>query len=151
VLRDYLKRHWIEGQIAYQTRTSGQQRASDRWLASMTKGLFAVTFIAVLAHSSGNHFFTVPEGWKNTLLVISITFPAIGAAFHGYGAQRQFRRHSERYRTMAGVLAHARDDMADATTIDQVQDVARETERIMREENSDWFGVMRFHDIELIT
>ena len=29
--------------------------------------------------------------------------------------------------------------------------MARETERVMREENSDWFGVMRFHDIELIT
>ena len=32
VLRDYLKRHWIEGQISYQTRSSGHQRVSDRWL-----------------------------------------------------------------------------------------------------------------------
>jgi hypothetical protein len=52
---------------------------------------------------------------------------------------------------MAGVLAQAQADMARATTIEQVQDVARETERIMREENSDWFGVVRFHDVELIT
>jgi hypothetical protein len=110
-----------------------------------------VTFIAAVVHSIGSYIFTVPEGWKNALLIISITFPAIGAALHGYVAQRQFRRQSERYRTMAGVLAQAQADMARATTIEQVQDVARETERIMREENSDWFGVMRFHDIELIT
>jgi SMODS and SLOG-associating 2TM effector domain 1 len=151
VLRDYLKRHWIEGQISYQTRSSRHQRVSDRWLSWMTKILFSVTLIAALVHSSGNSIVTLPEGWKNALLVISITFPAIGAALHGYGAQRQFRRHSERYRTMAGVLAQAQADMARATTIEHVQDVARETERIMREENSDWFGVMRFHDVELIT
>ena len=151
VLRDYLKRNWIEDQVAYQTRASQHQGTSDRWLTWATRVLFAVTFVAALVHSTGNHLFTVPEGWKNTLLVISITFPAIGAAVHGYSAQRQFRRHSERYRTMAGVLGHARDDMAEATAIEQVQDIARETERIMREENSDWFGVMRFHDIELIT
>jgi len=30
----------------------------------MTKGLFAVTFIAALAHSSGNHFFTVRRAGK---------------------------------------------------------------------------------------
>jgi hypothetical protein len=35
--------------------------------------------------------------------------------------------------------------------IEQVRDVAAATEQIMREENSDWFGVMRFHDMELIT
>jgi hypothetical protein len=150
-LRDYLKRHWIEGQISYQTRSSRQQRASDRWLAWMVRILFSVTLVAALVHSIGSYIFTVPEGWKNALLIASITFPAIGAGLHGYGAQRQFRRHSERYRTMAGVLAQARADMAGATTIYQVQDVARETERIVREENSDWFGVMRFHDIELIT
>jgi hypothetical protein len=62
-----------------------------------------------------------------------------------------FRRNSERYRTMAGVLAQVRTDMSEATELKEVQEVARETERVMREENSDWFGVMRFHDIELIT
>ena len=114
-------------------------------------GLFAVTFIAAVVHSIGSYIFTVPEDWKKALLIISITFPAIGAALHGYVAQRQFRRNSERYRTMAGVLAQVRIDMSEATELKEVQEVARETERVMREENSDWFGVMRFHDIELIT
>ena len=41
--------------------------------------------------------------------------------------------------------------MAETTTLEQVREVAAETERIMREEHSDSFGVMRFHDMELIT
>jgi hypothetical protein len=48
---------------------------------------------------------------------------------------------------MAGVLAQVQAPMADATTIEQVRDVAAATEQIMREENS----VVRFHDMELIT
>jgi hypothetical protein len=52
---------------------------------------------------------------------------------------------------MANVLEKVHADMTDATTIDQVRNVAASTEQVMREENSDWFGVMRFHDMELIT
>ena len=36
-------------------------------------------------------------------------------------------------------------------TLEQVREIAAETEQIMHEENSDWFVVMRFHDMELIT
>jgi hypothetical protein len=52
---------------------------------------------------------------------------------------------------MAGVLAQVQAEMTDAATIEQVREVAAATEQAMREENSDWFGVMRFHDMELIT
>lgn len=38
-----------------------------------------------------------------------------------------------------------------AESLEELRKAAAETERIMREENSDWFGVMRFHDMELIT
>jgi len=52
---------------------------------------------------------------------------------------------------MAGVLGQVRAEMTEATTLGQVREVAAATEQVMREENSDWFGVMRFHDMELIT
>ena len=32
-----------------------------------------------------------------------------------------------------------------------IHEVAADAEQLMRAENSDWFGVMRFHDVELIT
>jgi hypothetical protein len=158
-LRDYLNRSWIESQISYQERTSERQHAFDDRLVRATALLFLLTLVAACFHTFGSLIF--PKGgihgaespgfWEQLLVVVAITVPAVGAAFHGIGTQRQFRRHCERYRRMAAVLAQAKREMAEATTLEQVREVAAETEQIMREENSDWFGVMRFHDMELIT
>ena len=118
-----------------------------------TISIFALTLFAAIFHIVINHYhpFDLTPKEENILLLASITFPAVGGAFHGFGAQRQFRRHSERYRTMAGVLGQVRAEMTEATTLGQVREAAAATEQVMREENSDWFGVMRFHDMELIT
>ncbi len=158
-LRDYLKRYWIDSQVSYQEKTSRKQRRFDERLVRATELLFLLTLIAACIHIFGGHFFHAMgitskdalKFWEELLVVVAITVPAVGAAFHGIGTQRQFRRHSERYRRMADVLVQVQHEMAAATTLKQVQKVAAETEQIMREENSDWFGVMRFHDMELIT
>ena len=150
-LRDYLNRCWIGSQISYQEKASQRQGTIDDWLVGVTVVLFGLTLLAALTHIFGSPFFRVTGSWEKFLAVFAITAPAVGAAIHGFGAQRQFRRHSRRYRTMAGVLIQVKAEMAEATTIDQVGEFAAETERVMREENSDWFGVMRFHDMELIT
>ncbi len=158
-LRDYLNRYWIESQISYQEKTSGRQYTLEHRLIRATEVLFLVTLAAAFVHIFAGSIFPgtgraglEPHGfWEGFLIVVSITVPAFGAAVHGFSTQRQFRRHSERYRRMAGVLAQVRAEMTDATTIEQVREVAAATEQIMREENSDWFGVMRFHDMELIT
>jgi hypothetical protein len=52
---------------------------------------------------------------------------------------------------MVGLLRQLRQELEDAGTLEELRQVAAETEQIMREENSDWFGVMRFLDMELIT
>jgi len=158
-LRDYLNHYWIESQISYQEKASQRQGASDDRLVRVTELLFLVTLVAACIHIFGSLIFqqggihgAPAHGfWEELLVVVAITVPAVGAAFHGIGTQRQFRRHSERYRRMAGVLAQVQREMAETAALEQVREVAAETEQIMREENSDWFGVMRFHDMELIT
>jgi hypothetical protein len=85
------------------------------------------------------------------LVVVSISVPAAGAAVHGISTQRQFRRHAQRYSRMAGLLTRVQEEMDRAASLEEIRELAAETELIMREENSDWFGVMRFHDMELIT
>ena len=158
-VRDYLNRYWIESQISYQEKTSGRQHAFEVRLIRVTELLFLVTLAAAFVHIFASSIFPEtgkarlqPHGfWEGLLIVVSITVPAFGAAVHGFSTQRQFRRHSERYRRMAGVLAQVQAEMTDAITIEQIREVAAATEQVMREENSDWFGVMRFHDMELIT
>ncbi len=158
-LRDYLNHFWIESQMSYQEKSSARQGGFDDRLVRATEFLFLLTLVAACVHvfarlifqKVGIHGAAAPGFWEELLVVVAITIPVVGAAFHGIGTQRQFRRHSERYRRMAGVLAQVQREMARATRLEQVREVAAETERIMREENSDWFGVMRFHDMELIT
>jgi len=158
-LRDYLNHYWIESQILYQAKTSERQHTFEYLLIRATELLFLVTLAAAFVHIFAGSIFSDPGKaglehhgfWEGFLVVVSIVVPAFGAAVHGFSTQRQFRRHSERYGRMAGVLAQVQAEMADATTIEQVREVAAATEQIMREENSDWFGVMRFHDMELIT
>ena len=158
-LRDYLNRYWIGSQISYQEKASRKQRGFDDRLIRATELLFALTLVAAGVHIFAGQIFAAgphathesPGFWEQFLIVFSITVPAVGAAFHGFGTQRQFRRHSQSYRRMAGVLAQVQAQMTDATTIEKIREVAAATEQVMREENSDWFGVMRFHDMELIT
>jgi hypothetical protein len=85
------------------------------------------------------------------LIVLSICVPAIGAAVHGIRTQSEFRRHCQRYQRMAGLLRQLDADMSRADSITVIHEIAADAEHLMRAENSDWFGVMRFHDVELIT
>ena len=77
--------------------------------------------------------------------------PAIGGAVHGIRTQSEFRRHCQRYQRMAGLLRQLDADMSRADSITVIHEIAADAEHLMRAENSDWFGVMRFHDVELIT
>jgi hypothetical protein len=151
-LRGYLSRFWIADQMRYHEQTSRLDRHHDERLIYATAVLFGLTLIAAVLHLLG-----VGEqpGSAVTLgallIVVSLSLPAMGAAVHGIGTQRQFRRHSERYGRMAGLLHQLSDEMDRADSMEEIGRIAADTERIMREENSDWFGVMRFHDMELIT
>jgi len=149
-LRDYLNHYWIESQVAYQEKTSGRQHTFEYRLIRLTALLFSLTLVAACVHIFARSIH-IHGFWEGFLVVVSIVVPAFGAAVHGIGTQRQFRHHADRYRRMAGVLAQVHAEMTDAATIEQVREVAAATEQVMREENSDWFGVMRFHDMELIT
>lgn len=158
-LRNYLSRYWIGGQIDYHHKASRRQRTFDDRLVHATEALFLLTLVAACIHTFGGHALNAlgvrghdsREFWEKLIIVVSITVPAIGAAVHGIGTQRQFRRQSVRFHRMEGLLAQVQHEMDDATTLKRIREVAAETEQLMREENSDWFGVMRFHDIELIT
>jgi hypothetical protein len=103
-----LTRYWIGSQISYQNDASGKQHAYDR-LIRLTELLFFVTLVAAAVHIFAGYIFPAGHGegespgfWEAFLVVVSITVPAVGAAFQGFGTQRQFRRHSESYRRMAG-------------------------------------------------
>jgi hypothetical protein len=151
-LRAYLIQKWIGGQAAYHWKAADLHRRWDTRLLYGTGILFSLTLVAAVVHMLG---VAEPGGhrsnWAVLVIVLSISIPAIGAALHGISAQRQFRHHARRYLRMVDLLGQLQQQLEQAETIEQLRQAAAETERIMREENSDWFGVMRFLDMELIT
>jgi hypothetical protein len=114
--------------------------------------LFLITAIAAFLHllGWGEHHGEASQ-FGLLLIVLSICVPAIGAAVHGIRTQSEFRRHCQRYERMAGLLRQLDADMSHAGSIAEIHEIAADAEQLMRAENSDWFGVMRFHDVELIT
>jgi hypothetical protein len=152
VIRQYLSRHWIEDELRYHGRAARSHAARDRLSIYLSSALFFITLVAALLHVMG---FGTGDGQESrigeTLVWVSIAVPAWGAAAHGIATQREYRRQSDRYARTERLLENLHTRMSEATSIDQVRALAVEAERVMREENSDWFGVMRFHDIELVT
>ena len=151
-LRDYLSEHWIGAQIRYHENTARRQGAWDSRLFAATGVLFLITAVAAFLHLLGwGEHHGNPTEFGLLLIVLSICVPAIGAAVHGIRTQSEFRRHCQRYRRMAGLLRQLHADMSRAQSITVIHEIAADAEHLMRAENSDWFGVMRFHDVELIT
>ena len=146
-LRHYLSDVWIGGQIRYHRKAAGRQGAWENRLLLATVVLFGVTLVVAFLHMQRTGYKESLDRW---LIVLSICLPAIGAAVHGIRVQAQFRRQCQRYTRMVGLLDQLKSDMDHASSLARIREVAAETERVMREENSDWFGVMRFHDVELI-
>ncbi len=151
-LREYLCDRWIRAQIRYHERSARQQGAWDSRLFAATGVLFAITAVAAFLHllGWGEHAGEASE-LGLVLIVLSICVPAVGAALHGIRTQSEFRRHCQRYQRMAGLLRQLEADLSRAQSIEWIHEIAADAERVMRAENSDWFGVMRFHDVELIT
>lgn len=146
-LRSYLKDCWIGSQVTYHDGASAYNRTREAWLKYLTVALFAITLVCAVLHTRG---LGPSLHSTQTLVVLSISVPAIGAAVHGIGTQREYRRHAERCHRMVTQLTQLQDQMNQAQTLPQIRQAAANVERSMREENNDWFGVMRFHDIELI-
>jgi hypothetical protein len=151
-LREYLCDRWIGAQIRYHEKSARRQGAWDGRLFAATGVLFAITAVAAFLHllGLGEHPGEASE-LGLVLIVVSICVPAVGAALHGIRTQSEFRRHCQRYQRMAGLLRQLEADLSQAQSIEWIHEIAADAERVMRAENSDWFGVMRFHDVELIT
>jgi hypothetical protein len=151
-LRDYLCDRWLGAQIRYHEKSARRQGTWDSRLFLATGVLFAITAVAAFLHllGWGDHDGNASE-LGIVLIVLSICVPAVGAALHGIRTRSEFRRHAQRYQRMAVLLRQLEADLSRAQSIEWIHEIAADAERVMRAENSDWFGVMRFHDVELIT
>lgn len=147
-LRTYLSNCWIGGQAKYHYATATRSGRWELWLRRATACLFGITLISAVLHAIGlGPRLHLAAG----LVVVSLSVPAAGAALHGIGTQHEYRRNAQRGKRMVTQLTRLQFQMNKAESLAQIRQIAANVERSIREESNDWFGVMRFHDIELIT
>jgi SMODS and SLOG-associating 2TM effector domain 1/SMODS and SLOG-associating 2TM effector domain 3 len=146
-LKRFLCDTWLEHQRDYHSRTSERHHRRDRVISRAVVLLFAATLIAAVVHA-----ITRARGdWGASLTFLTIVLPALAAAMGGIREQREYQRSAERSRDMARDLEAAKQRMASAPDRSAVQAVAARTAVAVLGENRDWFGTMRFHEIELPT
>jgi hypothetical protein len=86
-----------------------------------------------------------------TLVFLAIMLPAFGAALSGYRELRQFGLHAGRYGSAKERLEHVKTRMNFEPRADAIRARARSAYSIMLDENLDWFGVLEFQDLDIVT
>ena len=145
-LRHFLAERWIREQRRYYAAAGRRNNRRHRLLVAAIYAAFLVTIAAAVPHALG---VGEEEAEGKAFSVLSITLPALGAAFSGLLAQREYQRNSDRYNWMQQALEVAETRMRSAETYAAVRRIAADAETTLLEENRDWIGVMRFHDFEL--
>jgi hypothetical protein len=97
--------------------------------------LFGLSAVAALLHSLGTGGTAAqPFKWWDFL---AIALPAVAGALSGYGAQRDYARHAERFRLFAASLDGALETLLSAQDLDGIQQAALAISRSMRDEATD--------------
>jgi hypothetical protein len=111
--------------------------------------LFSVTLIAAGLHAVGvGHDEWIGSVTGGEILsFLAIATPAFGTAFGGIRAEREYLENAERYGLMAQQLSALRQRTRFARTLRSLQQAAMDVERVMLQENRDWFVVMSQHPI----
>jgi hypothetical protein len=142
-LREFFDIAWISGQIKYHADRSVAFARYHHRLTLLINALFLGTFVAALLHA-------VWQVENRTIVFLAIALPAFGAGLSGYRELRQFRLHAERYRRAKDRLEHVRRRMLKESDPTEVRTFAAGAYTIMLEESLDWYGVLEFHNLEMV-
>lgn len=142
---DFVRAAWLEEQIGYNRASRDRNHRADVALRATVALLFAATLVVAVVHAA-----EINEGAHHWFELGSILLPAAAAAVHGLRSQRDYVRNAERAAQLLEGLEHLRDRLPPgAADKAQVQSVVAEASRLMLEENREWFGLMRHHELEI--
>ena len=146
-LQRLLAAGWIGDQLIYYDKAARRHARVHKRLTLLAYAFFVISVAAAVLHS-----LNVAHGKTESFALwgfLSIVIPAAAGALSGLAAQREFHQHAQRYGRMTRRMTDAKLQMEMATDLVAVQRLALKTERAIREESGEWFGVVRLHDLEL--
>lgn len=139
---------WVGEQIGYYRKRAGTYQRRHRRFSFWINTLFVITIVAAILHSLGVGHDPAEGSWAELLLFVSVATPALAGAISAIRMQGEYELHAERYGRMAYELSDTKERMEIAPDLPTLRTVATEAEGILRDENREWFGVMRFQELE---
>jgi hypothetical protein len=136
----FLADNWIHDQIRYHRRRAEHCERQDLLATIATWVFLGLSLVAAILHA-------VRFG-KESVGYAAIILPAGIAAVGTFTAQREYRQNARRYGQMTQRLAEYEKRMYAADGLRSIQELALETETVMRQESGEWFGVVRLHNLE---
>jgi hypothetical protein len=141
---DFVGIAWLKHQINYNRLSQVRNHRFDLALKRVVTILFAATLLVAIVHAA-----EISDGGHHWMELASILLPAAAAAVHGIRAQRDYVRNAERASRLHEGLGHVLTRLPSPASAAQVQAAVAEAAQLMRDENREWFGSMRYHDLEI--
>jgi len=143
--REFLRRHWIQHQLAYHQHKAADLERRNRRLDYLGTGTFYLGLVAVAVnlmiiifrwdHSAASFF--------HWLVLSSFALPAFGAAFSGIRKHREYDRLSAKSFAMTAMLSELDVRAANADTEEHLGEVMSETYQLVISEAEDWHLLVR--------
>jgi hypothetical protein len=149
-LKKWLCKGWLASQILFHEKADIRHRHASMIARRITYGLFALTLVAAMLHALGMGHSVPHDGHlrgslaTDMIVFLSIALPAIASAVHAISDLLDHERIAARSAGMAKLLDHLATEVKEATTLDQVGNLARRTEQVMAIENFEWLAALMF-------
>jgi hypothetical protein len=147
-LTRFLATAWIQDQIDYHEDRRARHWRGHEWVAFLSAGLFLVTLVVAVVHATsrdvGPH-----STLTDALVFLAIGLPTAAGALAAIGAQREFRRNSERSGRVAKDLSAIKNRLEGASDEVRFRAAVTAAKDVMLGENRDWIDAMRYHELEL--
>lgn len=150
--RQFLADCWVSGQIAYhehaRSRHAEAHQVFKRNILWVFVLILALAFMhGVLALVSGSVTRHLEQPISRWLSFLTIVLPAWVAAKTGIEELKEHRRYSARSTRVSASLKEAMGPLSKVTDPEELGNMARQIDAIMREDTKDWFGIMSVHEI----
>ena len=147
---EFVRKHWIQDQIAYH----GDKAIDVRKISSILEWTgMAIFFIAMAAAISHLIFFYPGREFQSKtleelLIFFAIVLPAVGAAIGGIRSHREYSRVGKRSSNMEIILRELDEQFSHANTPEALESLLRETNVLMLRETQDWLMLMKFVELK---
>jgi hypothetical protein len=135
---------WFRPQISYHTQLKVSAERRSRQLKCIAIALFALSVTAALAHLADVHITRHSDA-----VFLALSAPTVAAALSGYSAQRDYPRLAMTSQRMVHSLTVAIADIENATSVDELRDVAGRVDIVLQGESLDWYAAARLRAPEV--